>query len=127
MGGGQLRYLGLILSEEAYSQIPNAQTFVRPQHPGPFRLVVDSTNPAPKRTRAQATATEHEIDEANITFTHADIAQQNAIHDEALRQYFECQVVEQALWVHLIEAIDPIYLDALRNNNTNMDSHPKRV
>ena len=99
MGGDQLGYLGLILSEEAYSQIPNSQPFVHPQHPGPFRLVVDSTNPAPKRTRAQTTATERETDEPNITFTHAGITQQKALHDEALRQSLECQAVEQALRV----------------------------
>ena len=75
LGGGQLGYLGLILSPEAYSQIPNSQTFVRPKHPGPFHLVVDSTNPAPKRTRGQAAATERETDDPNVTFTHADIAQ----------------------------------------------------
>ena len=120
LGGGQLGYLGLILTPKAYNQIPNAQEFVRPTHPGPFRLV-DSTNPAPpKRTRSQTAPTEGETDEPNVTFTHADITQQKASHEESLRLYLECQAVEQALRVQLIEAIDSIYLDALRNSDTNM-------
>ena len=32
LGGGQLWYLGLILSAEAYAQIRNAQEFVQPTH-----------------------------------------------------------------------------------------------
>ena len=82
--------------------------------------MVDLTNPAPKRTRSQTAPTVGETDEEYITFTHADITQQKASHDEALLQYLECQAIEQALQVQLIEAIDPIYLDALRNSNTDM-------
>ena len=92
-------YLGIILSPEAYAQIPNSQTFVRPTHPGPFRLLVDSTNPASKRTRSQTATTERESDKPNMTFTHADITQQKASHEESLRLYLECQAVEQALRV----------------------------
>ena len=56
--GGQLGYLGLILSPEAYEKIPQAEKFVRPRSPGPFRLVVNSTSPTrTKRTRARATDT----------------------------------------------------------------------
>ena len=90
--------------------------------------MVDSTNPAPpKRTRASAASTSGETDAPDITFTAADIAQQKASHDEALRQYLECQAVEQALRVQLIEAVDSIYLDALQNSDTDMihDSLPK--
>ena len=127
LGGGQLGYLGLILSQEAYEKIPQAETFIRPKNPGPFRLVIDSTNPAPKRTRAQTVGTASETDDPSVTFTAADIAQQKATHEETLRLYLECQAVEQALRVQLIEAIDSIYLDALRNSDTDMihDSLPK--
>ena len=128
LGGGQLGYLGLILSEEAYTQIPQAEPFVRPKNPGPFRLVVDSTNPSPpKRTRAQTVPTASETDDPTVTFTAADIAQKKATHEESLRAYLECQAVEQALRVQLIEAVDPIYLDALRNSDTDMihDELPK--
>ena len=123
-GGGQLGYLGLILSPEAYAQIPNSQTFIQPTHPGPFRLVVDSTNPTAKRTRSQTAKKERESDEPNITFTHADITQQKATHEESLHLYLECQAVEQALKVQLIEAIDSIYLDALRNSHIDMIHEP---
>ena len=71
-------YLGLILTPEAYIQIPNAVEFVCPIHPGPFRLIIDSTHPAAKRTRAQTAATQNETDDSNIVYTHADIAQQKA-------------------------------------------------
>ena len=125
LGGGQLGYLGLILTTEAYEKIPQAEPFIRPTNPGPFRLVVDSTNPTPaKRTRARATDTAGESDDPNVTFTAADIAQQKATHEEATRQYLECQAVEQALRVQLIEAVDSIYLDALRNSDTDMIHKP---
>ena len=96
------------------------KTFSRPKYPGPFRLVIDSTNPAPKRTRAQTVGTASETDDPSVTFTAADIAQQKATHEEALRLYLECQTVEQALRVQLIEAVDSIYLDALCNSDTDM-------
>ena len=90
-------------------------------NPGPFRLVVDSTNPSPpKCTRARTAGTTGETDEPNITFTAADIAQQKATHEESLRQYLECQAVEQVLQIQLIEAIDSIYLDVLHNSDTDM-------
>ena len=120
LGGGQLGYLGLLLTSEAYAQIPNAAAFVRPVDPGPFRLQIDSTNPAPKRTRSQTAPTQGETDQPDVVYTHADIVQQKAAHDEALRLYLECQAVEQALRVQLIEAVDVIYLDALRNSDTDM-------
>ena len=69
LGGGQLGYLGLILTQEAYEKIPQAETFIRPKNPGPFRLVIDSTNPAPKRTRAQTVGTASETDDPSVTFT----------------------------------------------------------
>ena len=75
----------MILSAEACSKIPNFQEFVCPQHPEPFRLVVDSTNPTLKRLRAQTITIKRETDNPNITFTHADITQQKASYDEALR------------------------------------------
>ena len=47
LGGGQLGYLGLILPTKAYEKIPNAEPFVHPKNPDPFRLVVDSTGTTP--------------------------------------------------------------------------------
>ena len=34
LGGGQLRYLALVLSDAAYTAIPNSAPFVRPLDPG---------------------------------------------------------------------------------------------
>lgn len=118
IGRGLLGYLGLILFPEAYSKIPKSEEVIHPQqHPRPFCLVVDSTNPASKWTKAQTIATENETDTANVFFTHADITQQKATQEEALQLYLEWQVVEQALQVQLIEAIDSIYLDVMRNSD----------
>jgi len=125
LGGGQLGYLGLILSSEAYKKIPNAVEFIRPKDPGPFRLTLNPKNTS-KRSREDTASTEYETDDPKVTFTAADIAQQKATHDEALRAFLECQAVEQALRVQLIDAVDSVYLDALRNSDTDMihDSLP---
>ena len=127
LSSGQLGYLRLILTQEAYENIPQAETFVHPKNPGPFRLVIDSTNLPPKRTRAQTVGTASETDNPSVTFTAAIIAQQKATHEESLRLYLECQEVEQALRVQLIEAVNLIYLDALCNSDTDMihESLPK--
>ena len=45
---------------------------------------------------------------------------QKVAHDEALKRYYECQAVEQALRTQIIEAIDSEYLDVLRNIDTDM-------
>ena len=97
LGGGWLGYLGLILTQDTYNKILNSEEFTRPQNPDLFKLKIDSTNQAPKCTRAQTTTTQGESDEPNITFTASNIAQQKAARKEALRLYLECQVVEQAV------------------------------
>ena len=48
------------------------------------------------------------------------MATQKAAHDEAIRKYYECQAVEQALRTQIIEAVDAEYLDALRHVDTDM-------
>ena len=45
---------------------------------------------------------------------------QKVAHDEALKRYYECQAVEQALRTQIIEAIDSEYLDALCYVDTDM-------
>ena len=96
-----------------------------PQTQVPF----DSTSATAKRTRLQTATTERESDDLAVTFTTADIAQQKSTHEEALCLYPECQVVEQELRIQLIEAVDAIYLDALKNSDTDMihDSLPKII
>ena len=50
----------------------------------------------------------------------AEVATQKAVHDEAVRKYYECQAVEQALCTQIIEAVDPEYLDILQYIDTDM-------
>ena len=97
LGGGLLGYLGLVLTDPVYIVIPNAATFVRPTHPGPF---------IPSGPR----------------ITQVEIIQEKAIHEESLRQYNECNRVESTLRTQLIEAIPPIYLEPLRDPDTDMIS-----
>ena len=52
--------------------------------------------------------------------TAAEVAFQKAAHDNEVKKFYKCQAVEQALWTQIIEAIEPDYLDALRNINTDM-------
>ena len=120
LGGGQLGYLGLILTPEAYSQSHNAEEFICPSNPRLFCLTIDSTNPAPKCTWSQTTSTQGETDNPNVVYTHADIAQKKATHDKAMWLYLECQAVKQSLQVQLIEAIGSIYFDTLQNSDKNM-------
>ena len=76
LGGGQLGYLGLILSQEAYEKIHQAEPFICPKNLGLFRRVTNSSNPSPpKRTRAQTVDTASEIDDLTVTLTAANVAQ----------------------------------------------------
>ena len=109
LGGGQLGYLGLVLRPEDYRSIPNAEPFHRPVDLGTF--IVQT----PRASRTSSTTG---------TVTAMDIANQKAIHEENVRIYWECQAVEQALRNQIIEAIDKDYLDALRNNHTDMINDP---
>ena len=107
LGGGQLGYLALVLSENSYNAIPNATPFHRPTHPGPFVVSI----PAGVTTRT--TTTPPSISAAVVT-------QQKSDWDEKVRLYNECQAVEQALRQQLVEAVESDYLDALRNPHTEM-------
>ena len=97
LGGGLLGYLGLTLTDAAYTAIPNAVTFLRPTHPGSF---------VPSGPR----------------ITQVEIIQEKAVHEECLRLYNECNRVESTLRTQLIEAIPPIYLEPLRDFDTDMIS-----
>ena len=90
--GGQHGYLALLLSTTAYALISPAAV-VRPVHPGILVIPVLTTQHMAR------------------TMTDA--------HKEELRVFRECQGVEAALQQQLVLAIDPIYLEALRDINTN--------
>ena len=89
---GQHGYLALLLSATAYALISPA-AINRPAHPGALIIPVHTTQHM-ARTMSEA-------------------------HKEDLRIFRECQGVEAALQQHLVEAIDPIYLEAMRDANTN--------
>ena len=90
--GGQHGYLALLLSATAYALISPA-AINRPAHPGPLLIPLHTTQHMAR------------------TMTGA--------HKEDLRIFRECQGVEAALQQQLIEAIDPIYLEAIRDGTTN--------
>ena len=125
IGGGQLGYLGLVISQQAYNSIPNAIPFQRPQHPGPFMVTIPrqqltSESSATRPTRSTTTTTTTQTTTATPTITTAVVTQQKAEYDEKLRLYNECQSVENALRQQLQEALEIEYLDALRDPHTHM-------
>ena len=140
LGGGQLGYLALVLSAADYAAIQNTIPFVRPVDPGVFQYVptptvaaasAPATTPVTTRTTRSATSgtpTAQRTPGSNTVTPTAtitiDIAQQKAQHEERKRQYHECQAVEQALRQQLVEAIEPEYLEALRDPITYMIQDP---
>ena len=99
LGGGQLGYLALVLSDAAYTAIPNSAPFARPLDPRALIIT------AKKKDK---------------------IAQQQVNHNDEKQQYNVCQSVQQALRKQIIDAIPAEYLDAFRNIDTDMinDSIP---
>ena len=112
LGGGQLGYLFLILAPTAYASIPGAVAAVRPVDPGPFTLTPTPT-PTPRATR-------NDPNPQPPPLTPADIAVQKSAWEERKRIYNEVQAVEHTLRTQLIQAIEPEYLQALRNTHTDM-------
>ena len=103
LGGGQLGYLALGIATTTFDALPNSNPFVRPVHPGDFVVTI------PRDLRG-----------TGVPLTSENIAQQKARHDEQIRQYDECQAVEQITRSMITEAIDDEYLDELRNADTDM-------
>ena len=106
-GGSQLGYLKLVIKETAYNAISNSRPFDRPQHPGPFIVNIPAAG-VPTRTTTVP------------VISAAVVTQQKADWDEKVRLYNEYQAIEQALRQQLIEAVEPEYLDALRDPTTHM-------
>ena len=141
LGGGQLGYLALVISTEDYNAIPNAVPFTRPIDPGVFQYIsvetvqesTPSTPTSPPKRRLRTTTNEPETPAVQRKRAKAAtrssstssslaiaIAQQKAVHEETTRRFHECQAVEQALRQQLIAAIEPDYLEALRDPITCM-------
>ena len=138
LGGGQLGYLALVISKDKYDAIPISTPFERPQDPGPFKVHLptssDSTNIALQTPIATTHRTTRSVSRTTATPTQepapsttqpmvifsAEVATQKATHEDAVRKYYECQAIEQALRMQIIEVIDPEFLDALRHVDTDM-------
>ena len=95
LGGGLLGYLALVLDTTTYDAIPNSAPFVRPILPGTFIP-------------------------SNARLTAAEIVKEKAVHTELICIYNECLAVELALRNQLINAIPTVYLEPLRDADTNM-------
>ena len=106
LGGGQLGYLALVLSPQAWNAIATSAPFLRPTDPGIFT----PTPHAGVATRAGAPP----------PLTAADIATQKIAFDERKRAYNECQAVECTLRNQIIKAIDETYTRPLRDPTTDM-------
>ena len=97
LGGGRHGYLALVLKTAAYLAVPNTQAFMRPVHPGTFTP-------------------------SNIRLTQVEVIQEKAAHEEMIRQYTECNGVEDSLKNQLVQAIPSVYFDAIRDPDTDMIS-----
>ena len=100
LGGGLYGHLGSILSPAIYATLPNSVPWITPTHPGPFA-------PPAAGTAAQIEAA-REVWRA--------LTQSYAIY----------QATAQALVAQIVEAVDPIYLEALRNRHTGQYSSDTR-
>lgn len=97
LGGGTHGHLGLVLSPDTYALLSNIP-FDRPNHPGPLAIPPGTINHMANTIRDQ--------------------------HNEALRVFREVLGVDQALLQQLVEAIEPQYLSALRNRQSNSITLP---
>ena len=78
LGGGQNRYLALIIPAATYNQIPFTRSFIRPEDSGVF-------TPTPRRVVRVATRGQGVPNIPDLTAE--DIALQKIQHDQQLRLY----------------------------------------
>ena len=99
LGGGAHGYLGLVLTPQEYALHSNA-AYRRPPHPGPLVIPAGTTQHMANTMREQ--------------------------HRERLRVFREVQGIDQALRQQIATAIEPQYLEAIRNTVTGRISLPVR-
>ena len=92
LGGGTFGHLGLVLNVQQCALLSNAP-FIRPAHPGVLAIPPGTTQHRSALMRDQ--------------------------HAEALRVFNEVNNVEKTLRQQIISAVEPTYLAALRNRQTN--------
>ena len=93
-GGGTHGYLGIVLSPGAYATI-DPSAFVVPANPGTHPVFLNNTPTAAQFSEAVRT------------------------HEESLREWREYTNLEQALKKQITQAIDPVYLRALKDRNAH--------
>ena len=91
LGGGAHGHLGLVLSPTRYALICNA-VYNRPQHPGTLIIPPGTTQHMARTLRDQ--------------------------HTERLRVFREVTGVENAPMQQIVAAVEPQYIEALRNSVT---------
>ena len=99
LGGGAHGHLGLVLTPQEYALHSNA-AYRCPTHPGPLVIPAGTTQHMSGTMRDQ--------------------------HKERLRIFREVQGIDQALRQQLATAIEPTYLEALRDPTTGRISMPVR-
>ena len=99
LGGGAHGHLGLVLTPQEYALHSNA-AYRRPNHPGPLVIPPGTTQHMANTMREQ--------------------------HRERLRIFREVQGVDQALRQQIATAIEPQYLEAIRNTTTGRIALPVR-
>ena len=92
LGGGAHGHLGLVLNAAQYALLSNAP-FIHPEHPGTLVIPPNTTQHMSTTMREQ--------------------------HTETLRVFNEVNAVEKSLRQPIITAVEPSYLAALRNRQTN--------
>ena len=97
LGGGMHGHLALVISPTQYAMISNTP-FVRPAHPGPFFYPPGTSD-------------------LNIRLLRDN-------HAEATRVFREVVGVDNALRAQIVEAVEPQFLTALRNRQTNAINLP---
>ena len=96
-GGGQFGYLALVVSATVYATLSN-QPFIVPANPGPTAAQLPNHPTA------------------------AQITDNIRAHAEELRLFRQYNTVSQALKRQIIEAVDDMYIRALRNRHTGYAS-----
>ena len=94
LGGGDHGYLGLILSDAEYASICPTSAFIAPAFPGQLLI--------PRGTDT--------IDAINI----------REAYKRDMNLYRECRDVERALMKHITVAVEPKYIDFLKNEHTDL-------
>ena len=93
LGGGNHGYLGLLLLPTQYAIIAPTTPFIYPIHPGPLNLPAYQLPHVTQQITSQ--------------------------HSENIRIFNECGNVAQELQKQVVAVIDPAYLAAIKNRQTN--------